>query len=134
MANARVRWAGARTFIGLDSANHAVLTSSVEDNVGIKPSELLLVSLASCSSVDVVGILEKQKIKLHKLEVVVTAESEPDPPWTFTHFHLKYILSGEGLEPRHAESAIRLSQEKYCSVAATVSGKASIDWDYVIEE
>ena len=134
MANVKVRWVGDRTFIGLDYANHAVLTSTVEDNVGIKPSELLLVSLAACSSVDVVGILEKQKIKLRKLEVIVTAESETDPPWTFTHFHLKYIISGKGLEARHAENAIRLSQDKYCSVAATVCGKATIDWDYLIEE
>ena len=134
MANAKIRWAGDRTFIGVDSTNHAVLMSSIKDNVGMKPSELLLVALATCSSFDVVGILEKQKVNLKKLEVVVTAENEPDPPWTFTHFHLKYILAGEGLESRHAENAIRLSEEKYCSVAATVKGKATITWEYVIEE
>ena len=134
MANAKIKWAGGRTFIGLDSTNHAVLMSSVKENIGMKASDLLLVSLATCSSYDVVGILEKQKIILHKLEVEVMAENEPDPPWTFTHFHLKYILAGDGLEPGHAENAIRLSEEKYCSVAATVKGKATITWEYVIEE
>ncbi len=134
MANAKIKWAGDRTFIGVDSTNHAVLMSSAKDNVGMKASDLLLVSLATCSSFDVVGILEKQKITLKKLEVEVTGENEPDPPWTFTHFHLKYILAGVGLEPKHAENAIRLSEEKYCSVAATVKGKATITWEYVIEE
>lgn len=134
MANAKVRWAGSRTFIGTDSTNHAVLMSSKEDNVGMKASELLLVSLATCSSYDVVGILEKRKVKLHKLEVEVSAEQEKDPPWTFTDIDLKYILAGEGLEPQHVETAIRLSEEKYCSVAATLKGKTNITWEYVIED
>jgi len=134
MANARVKWAGGRMFIGVDSSNHTVLMSSSKENLGMKASDLLLVSLATCSSYDVVGILEKQKVKLSKLEVEVTGENEPDPPWTFTHFHLKYILAGEGLNPEKAENAIRLSEEKYCSVAATVKGKATITWEFVIEE
>ena len=134
MADARVKWAGGRTFIGVDASNHTVLMSSSKENLGMKASDLLLVSLATCSSFDVVGILEKQKIKLTKLEVEVTCENEPDPPWTFTHFHLKYILAGAGLQPEQVENAIRLSEEKYCSVAATVKGKATITWEYVIEQ
>lgn len=134
MGQAKVRWAGNRTFIGSDSTNHAVLMSSPQENVGMKASELLLVSLATCSSYDVVGILEKRKVKLQKLEVEVSAEQEKDPPWTFTDIHLKYILAGDGLTPEYAETAIRLSEEKYCSVAATLKGKAKITWEFVIEE
>jgi len=134
MGQAKVRWVGNHTFIGTDSTNHAVLLSSPKENIGMKASELLLVSLATCSSYDVVGILEKRKVTLRKLEVEVTAEQEKDPPWTFTDIHLKYILAGDGLEPRHAETAIRLSEEKYCSVAATLKGKAKITWEYMIEE
>ena len=133
MANAKVSWKGSRTFIGTDSTQHAVIMSNTEDGVGMKASELMLVSLATCSSFDVVGILEKRKINLRKLDVEVSAKQEPEPPWTFTDIHLKYILAGDGLEPKHAETAIRLSEEKYCSVAATVKGKAKITWEYVIE-
>lgn len=134
MANAKVSWKGGKTFIGSDSTNHAVILSSADEGIGMKASELLLVSLATCSSYDVVGILEKRKIQLRKLEVEVSADQEADPPWTFTDIHLKYILSGEGLEPKHAETAISLSEEKYCSVAATLKGRANITWEYVIEE
>lgn len=134
MGQAKVRWAGSRTFIGTDSTCHAVLMSSADDNVGMKASELMLVSLACCSSFDVVGILEKRKVVLRKLEVEVSAEQEKDPPWTYTDIHLKYILAGDGLTPQYAETAIRLSEEKYCSVAATLKGKARITWEYVIEE
>ena len=134
MANAKVSWKGGRTFIGSDSTNHAVILSSQKEGVGMKASELLLVALATCSSYDVVGILEKRKVKLRKLDVEVSAQQEVDPPWTFTDIHLKYIVAGQGIEPKHVETAICLSEEKYCSVAATLKGKAKITWEYVIEE
>jgi putative redox protein len=134
MGQAKVRWAGSHTFIGTDSTCHAVLMSNKEDNVGMKASELMLVSLACCSSFDVVDIMEKRKVVLHKLEVEVKAEQEKDPPWTYTDIHLIYTMAGEGLTPKYAETAIKLSEEKYCSVAATLKGKANITWEYVIEE
>lgn len=134
MAYAQVSWKGGRTFIGSDSTKHAVILSSREEGIGMKASELLLVALATCSSYDVVSILEKRKVVLRKLDVEVSAEQEADPPWTFTNIHMKYILAGEGLEPKHAETAIQLSESKYCSVAATLNGKANITWDFVIEE
>ena len=135
MASATVRWTGERTFIGTDSSNHSVVMGGGinKELIGMKASEMLLVALAGCSSYDVVGILEKRKVKLNKLEVYVTAGQESDPPWTFTKIHLKYVLSGEGLTDKQAEKAIELSEGKYCSVAATLKGKVEISWDYVIE-
>ena len=134
MAEAVVRWAGERTFIGIDSTNHSVVLGSAnKEMIGMKPSELLLVALAACSSYDVVSILEKRKIDLQKLEVKVSAEQESEPPWTFTKIHLKYMLAGEGIEPKTAEKAIELSEGKYCSVAATIKGKAEITWECIVE-
>ena len=134
MGEAKVRWAGSRTFIGTDSTCHAVLMSNAEDNVGMKASELMLVSLACCSSFDVVGILEKRKVVLRKLEVEVNAEQEKDPPWTYTDIHLKYILAGDGLTPQYAETAIRLSEEKYCSVSASLTSELVMTVQIVNEE
>jgi putative redox protein len=133
MAEANVRWAGGRTFIGVDSTKHAVLMSSPHEGIGMKASELLLVALATCSSYDVVSILEKRKVDLQKLEVQVSGEQAADPPWPYEKIHLKYILSGEGVTQDMAEKAIQLSQGKYCSVAATVRGVAEITWECVIE-
>lgn len=133
MANAKVTWTSSRTFIGVDSSQHSVVMSSEKDGIGMKPSELLLVALGACSSYDVVSILEKRKKNLEKLEVEVTAEQEEEAPWTFRKIHLKYILKGAGLEGKDVEKAIELSEGKYCSVAATLKGKAEITWDYVLE-
>ena len=100
----------------------------------MKPSDMMLVALASCTSVDVVEILKKKRLDLRGLEVGVTAEQDAEPPWTFRKIHLTYTISGEGIKPKDAEQAIQLSQEKYCSVAATLRGVAEITWEYRIVE
>jgi putative redox protein len=127
-----VRWIGDRHFVGIDSGNHSVVLSGQADGIGVKPSEMLLVALASCSSVDVVEILEKKRLKLTLLEVTTTGERDPEPPWPYRRIHVKYRLGGVGLTPKAVEQAITLSQEKYCSVAATVRGVAHITTEYEI--
>jgi putative redox protein len=109
-----------------------VVLSGQADGIGVKPSEMLLIALASCSAVDVVEILEKKRMPLSMLEVVTTGERDPEPPWPYRKIHVKYSLSGRGLTPKAVEQAINLSQEKYCSVAATVRGIAQITTEYEI--
>lgn len=126
MASANVRWIGGKQFIGTDSTRHSVVLSTPDEGVGMKPSELLLVALASCSAVDVVDILAKKRMPAASLEISVDAEQDADPPWTFRKIHLHYRLQGEKITSRDVEQAIHLSEEKYCSVAATVRGVAEI--------
>ena len=127
-----VHWLDEKHFVGIDSGNHSVVLSGQADGIGVKPSEMLLIALASCSSVDVVEILEKKRIKLTRLEVVTTGERDPEPPWPYRQIHVKYRLAGHGLTPKAVEQAISLSQDKYCSVAATVRGVARITTEYEI--
>lgn len=127
-----VRWVTDRHFVGVDSDGHSVVLSGQKDAIGVKPSQMLLVALASCSSVDVVEIMEKKRKPLTMLEVTATGEQEPDPPWPYRRIHLKYRLSGTDLTGKAVEQAITLSQEKYCSVAATIRGVAEITTEYEI--
>ena len=129
---ATVRWIHERHFVGTDSDRHSVILSGQKDAIGVKPSQMLLIALASCSAVDVVEILEKKRKKLRAFEVRITAEQDPDPPWTYRSIHLNFRISGEGLTEKAVEQSIQLSQEKYCSVAATVKGVAKITTDYEI--
>jgi putative redox protein len=127
-----LRWLNDMHFVGIDSGNHSAVLSGQADGIGVKPSEMLLIALASCSSVDVVEILAKKRLRLAMLEVVTTGERDPEPPWPYRKIHLKYRLAGQGLTPKAVEQAINLSQEKYCSVAATVRGVAQITTEYEI--
>ena len=92
----------------------------------------LLVALAACSSVDVVEILEKKRLEVTLLEVTITGEQDPDPPWTYRKIHVKYRLGGKDLTEKAVEQAIRLSLDKYCSVASTVRGVAQITTEHEI--
>ena len=127
-----LQWLSGKRFVGIDSTNHAVVVSSQDEGIGMKPSELLLIALASCTAVDVVEILAKKRMPLDSLEIVTCGEQEPDPPWTFRRFHLKYRISGRGLTEKAVEQAIQLSEEKYCSVAATVRATAPISTEFEI--
>jgi putative redox protein len=132
MAQAIVRRITGKQFLGIDSTNHSVVLSSPAEGIGVKPSEMLLVALASCTAVDVVEILEKKKVNLTILEILATAEQDQDPPWTFRKIHLLYKVKGDGLTEKALQQAIELSETKYCSVTATIRGVAEITNSYEI--
>ena len=132
MGMTTVRWVTGEVFAATDSNNHSAVLSTTKANVGMKPSELLVVALCSCTSVDIVNILEKKRLPLESLEVQATSQQDPEPPWTFRKMHLKYILKGKGLTPKDVEQAIRLSEEKYCSVSNTLKATVDITWEYEI--
>lgn len=132
MDTTTVRWVTGETFIGIDSNHHSVVLSTKNANTGMRPSELLVVALCSCTSVDVVQILEKKRKPLETLEVQAQAQQDPEPPWTFRKIHMKYILKGKDLTPKDVEQAIQLSEEKYCSVSATLRATVEITWEYEI--
>ena len=132
MGTATVKWIEGKQFIGIDSTNHSVVLSTPDEGIGMKPSELLLIALASCSAVDVVEILAKKRMTLTHLEISSSAEQDQEPPWTFRKIHLHYKIVGKNLTEKAVEQAIQLSEEKYCSVAATVRATAEITTDFEI--
>lgn len=126
MGKSIVQWIGGKKFVGTDSTNHSVVLSTTDEGVGMKPSDLLLVAVATCSAVDAVSILTKRRTPPESLIIEAEGEQDADPPWTFRKIHLKYILSGKGITPESARQAVELAEEKYCSVAATIRGVAEI--------
>jgi putative redox protein len=141
MSNVALKWTGpgSQMFVGRDSFGHVTLAGSWpgEDAEwrewkAIKPSDMLLLSLAACSAYDVVMILGRQRQELLNLYIDVTGEQAPEPPYQFTHIHLYYKLEGKDLDSKKVERAIDLSQNKYCSVAATIRSVANLTHSYEI--
>ncbi len=135
MAQAVVKWLQNKQFVGIDSSKHSVILSTQDEanSIGCKPVDMLLIALAACTAVDVVEILAKKRTPLSGLEIEVKGEQDPAPPWAFRKIQLIYRLRGAGLTPGNVEQAIRLAEEKYCAVSATVRGVAEITWEYRIE-
>lgn len=134
MGTTTVKLIEGKQFIGIDSTHHSVVLSTPGEGIGIKPSDLLLIAVASCSAVDVVEILEKKRMPPTCLEISSSGEQDQDPPWTFRKIHLHYKISGKNLTGKAVAQAIQLSEEKYCSVAATIRATAQIISDFEILE
>jgi len=132
MPTASVKWVDGLQFVGTDSGGHSVVLSGNDHQDGVRPSEMLLVALASCSAVDVVEIMKKKRKPLDRLEVIVDGERDPEPPWPYRKIIVHYHARGEELTDKALSQAIQLSTEKYCSVAATVSGVADIQTRFTI--
>ena len=132
MPTAKVRWVEGMQFVGMDSGGHSVVLSGDDQQAGVRPSEMLLVALASCTAVDVVEIMAKKRKPLRALEIVITGDRDPDPPWPYRRIEVNYRLAGDGLTEKAVSQAIALSSEKYCSVAATVRGVATIETTFEI--
>ena len=131
MPKATVKWVDGRQFVGMDGKENAVVLSG-DDYGGVSPSEMLLVALSSCTAVDVVEIMKKKRKPLSFLEIIADGERDPEPPWAYRKIHLLFRIKGENLTEKAIRQAIDLSQEKYCSVAATIGGVAVITTDFEI--
>jgi len=101
-------------------------------NKGMRPMQLLLAAAGSCSSVDLISILKKQKQELKNFEVEVTAEREKDKvPSLFTDIHVHYKLTGD-LDDTKVSRAVDLSFNKYCSVVKILEKTAKVSSSYEI--
>jgi len=136
MSTVEIAWTKKLQFVGTDSTQHAIVLSSAteENRTGVKPSDLLLMALGGCTAVDVVEILRKKRQQLTGLTIHVSGEQDADPPWTFRRMHLVYEVRGRGLAAGAVEQAVALSEDKYCSVRATLADKVEITREVRIVE
>lgn len=135
MSTISLRWVEEHLMVASDSHGHSIVVGSSPDPqfewMGVKPSDLLLMAAAACSAYDVVEILTKQREPLDDLKVECTGDQMADAPWTFTHIHLHYTLRG-AVKPERVEKAIRLSEDKYCSVINTLRPNVQVTSDFEI--
>jgi len=101
---------------------------------GPRPMQLLLMSLAGCSSIDVCTILKKKRQKVDSYRVIAEAERDTEKvPAVFKSIHLTFLLNGK-LDEKKVKHAISLSVDKYCSVAQMLEQTATITYEYHINQ
>jgi len=132
MQTSKVQWIGEQKFVAVSPSGHALaLDSDHDSNTAPSPMELLLMALGACTATDVVIILEKKRQKLESLEVICSGDRAPAPPRVWTKFDILFRLRGR-LDEAGVQQAIHLSEEKYCSVSATLKKTAELTWHYEI--
>lgn len=122
-------WIRERQFVMRDRNGFPIL---MDQPNGVNASDLLPLSLAGCTSYDVIAILEKQKQELADLSVTAESTRDPDPPWAFRKIHIHYRLCGRGLSAEKISRAIELAEKKYCGIYATLKDVVEITSDFEI--
>ncbi len=135
--NVELDWIRDELFVGRDRMGTALVFGRAPGTQpelhGVKAADMLLLSLIACSGHDVAAILQKQKQKVTLLRVSAEGEQDNDPPWRFRKIRVRYKMVGQNLNESFIKRAIELSQEKYCSVYATLRDAVEITSDYDIE-
>jgi putative redox protein len=124
-----------RQFVATTGSEHHMLLDDAAGGTGPKPIELVAVGLAGCTAFDVITILrQKYRQKVTGYEVQVEAEQAERPPQVFRSVRIHHVVTGQEIDFAAIEEAIRLSEEKYCSVGAMVKKTASLHTTYEIVE
>ncbi len=117
-----------RQFVADTGSGHHMLLDDPGGGTGPKPIELVATALAGCTAFDVITILRQ---KFHQqvtgYEVRVEADQAERPPQVFTKVRIHHVVTGFEVDPKAVAEAIRLSEEKYCSVGAMVKQTAAME-------
>ncbi len=130
---ATVDYAGDEFFIGTPPSGHAqVIDTKGDRHAAPTPMEMLLVSVAGCTAADVISILLKKRQDVTDYKVEIEGERKEDHPRAFIKFHIHHIVHGRDVSEKAVSDAVELSNNKYCSVGATVRPTAEITTSFEI--
>ena len=126
---------GDRQFVATSGSEHYMLMDDAAGGTGPKPIELVATGLAGCTAFDVITILrQKFHQKVTGYEVRVEADQAERPPQVFMAVRIHHVVTGFEIDPMAIEAAIRLSEQKYCSVGAMVKQTATFKTTFEIVE
>lgn len=135
--DAKVTWKGKLAFEAVADSGKSILLDSAsdpEERLGPGPMELVAMSMAGCTAMDVISILEKKKQVVTNFEVKMHAERTQDYPKVYTRAEIEYQVTGRAVDEASVLRAIELSIQKYCPVHAMLSQAFPISQRYVIFE
>jgi putative redox protein len=131
-------WKGGLKFTGASRFGHEIIADGSKKvgggEEGYQPLELISFALMSCTGMDVVSIAEKMRQEITGFSLDVEVEQREDHPRFITKAHLTYNITGKNLDRAKIERAVELSEEKYCSVRATISGVTKVTHSVNITE
>ena len=127
MVTVNVEWKDKMHFEGKSSAGHTAVMDTIPEvggeDKGATPMEILLMALGGCTGMDVVSILRKMHTHFDHFEIEIKGEKMKEHPRVYKEIELIYKFKGEGIKEENVEKAVKLSQEKYCSVSAMLGVK-----------
>ena len=129
---ASVRWLEDSTFETTTGSGHKSTIEGGSQVRGPSPMELVLVGLAGCTAMDVVDIMKKKRLDVKGLEVRVEGTRADTYPMVYNCIDVVYIVRGKNIPSSEVEHAIKLSEEKYCSVGEMLGKTVQINHRFEI--
>lgn len=124
-------WQKGLQFLVQDGRNHTIVVDTEKEfgglDEGFRPMDLLLVSLAGCMGMDIVGILKKKGGKIDTFEIVVNGERAPDHPRRYAKISIAFKCEGD-YKREDLLRSFELSRDKYCSVVATLKDAPKLEF------
>ncbi|MBI4721761.1 MAG: OsmC family protein [Candidatus Stahlbacteria bacterium] len=129
---AKVKWMLKNMqFSGQSDSGYTCLMDTRDANTAPTPMELLLIALGGCTGMDVVSLLQKMKVKFNSLEIELKGDRSDEHPRVYKKIELVYKVKGDNVPEDKVRKAVKLSQDKYCSVSAML--KPNVEISYTIE-
>ena len=128
-----VSWRGDLAFKSTTESGQTISLNG-DKTQGPTPMEAVLAATASCSSVDVVSILQKARQQVSHVDVKVSAVRADAVPAVFTDIHLHFVVSGDNINPTHVERAVDLSADKYCSVSIMLGKSVNVTHSFEVKQ
>jgi len=119
----RADWMRDQVFLLRDHSDFPVVMTQPH---GVSGADLLPMSLIGCALWDIAAILQKQRQPITALQAFADSERDDEPPWRFKKIRIRYRLTGHGLNEALVKRAIELSENKYCSIYATLRAVVDI--------
>lgn len=136
--NVTIDWQDNLRFTGTAGSGHELTIDGPPalggGNAGMRPMELMLLSVGSCSAMDVIHILRKARQPVTGCRIEVDGTRAETDPKVFTAIHLRFIVAGEGLSEKQVARAVRLSAEKYCSASIMLQASVDISHSYELRD
>lgn len=133
----KVKWIDGVSFVGESETGHAVVLDGAPENggrnIGMRPMEMLLIGMGSCTAFDVVTILKKARQPIVDCVAEIVAERAETIPKVFTKIHVHFVVTGENLNEQQVARAVSLSAEKYCSASIMLQKACEITHDFEIK-
>ena len=128
--------ASGATFLTKGNSNHWVVLDLKKQFGGSEaasqPMEMMLMALGGCTAMDIESLINKMRTPTEEFNIEIEAERSAEHPRVFTKIHMTFIFKGADLNKQNIEKAVRLSQEKYCSISAMLSRAVDISYDIVL--
>ena len=136
---AKISWLDKVSFVAESGSGHAVVLDGSPEfggrNIGSRPMEMVLMGLGSCAAFDVVTILNKARQLFTDLQVELEAERADTTPAVFTKVTMNFVVTGDNLDQKVVDRAVKLSVDKYCSVTQMLrEGSVAIAYDFAIKD